>query len=274
MRIIILLLSYFLPLSLFALVGGNNVYDRPQIVSIHDFNNAIYCTGVVVGIHPLTVITADHCVKGREEYEIVIEGNQPIKVLRGNQQILGLDLAVLIFKSDIKITGLTDKNIFSLDGQKSLGLESYRGKIKMCGFGGEINSGIVSQKVGNLKCGNGLYLGQKSYSSLSHSLYSKKYMIYNKWARNEELRKLKISTIMGGDSGGPLFIQNNGELILIGIATSFLPNSDNIPLPDDCDIDLGAGFQFNWTSVLPSNQLATQFLKQAKERFGADIQGL
>lgn len=275
---IVLPFFFFISFPLFALVGGRNIYNRPQVVGIHDFQGGVYCSGAVVGVNPLTVLTAAHCVKDREILDIVIEESQPLKVILANDKINGLDLAILIFKSNIKIKGVSEQNIFKLDGQKSLGLQNYRGRIEMCGLGGEINSSLISQRTGNLKCGSGLYLAQKSYSDRVHSLFSKKFMSCADLAKNEDYQGLKISTIFPGDSGGPLFIQNNEEFILVGITKSYFGwergGFDKNGKHFDCDIEDGAGFQFDWTSVLPSNDLGTLFLKMAKDRHGADIQGL
>lgn len=273
MKKMLLFFSAFYSFSSFALVGGSKSLNFDAVVSIEDAGET-NCSGSVVGLKPLTIITAAHCVNSSKREDISVQKMVPTGILFGNHQLPGFDIAVLVFDNNARIPGLGEKNIFTLMPKLAKQMKSYRGPIETCGFGKQVSNYFSSESIGERKCGQGLYLEGDSYSDAFHTLYSKQFMNCYIMARPDEYRKLDFAKTLSGDSGGPLFRKINGKLVLIGVTNSVSFNiSHENANSKDCGVPYGYVYRMKWSSVLNSNKVSTVLFTLAKTKMGADISG-
>ena len=215
------------------------------------------CSGALVGLKPLTVFTARHCVEnngGSVNPVAFISPDQ--KFYRADRvlfpestDLIQSDLALLTFLEATQIEG-TEKDHFQYRAEDlfSLAPVDYRvgDEVEFCGYGLESDSSSPDTsfefKKLDLRCGKSQLIftptalaGWSDFGSDQEGV--------------ETIKKLLDSFSMGhrflatgrykdgeyqptqpmtnrGDSGGPLFIRKNGTLHLIGITSALIASKN------------------------------------------------
>lgn len=268
-----LLSFYFLGDSAKALVGGNYARQMPQVVEIKNRYAKTYCSGSVVGLNPLTILTASHCVERKYRIDINVSYLHPKLIFKGNSKVKALDIAVLVFdQGDIFSEDL--KQTFTLE-KTNIDLKKYHGMVFLCGSGREVNNVEGVQIGGHKKCGESLFIKNQSFVDSMFSLYSKKYLICKKWVDPKELDKLNYATAIRGDSGGPLFISKNKKLYLLGLLQSGVVNLDQGRKTESsiCGVSYGESFRSDWIPLQSDNKVTLDFLRNTV-KLGANITGI
>ncbi len=296
---------YFFIGNSFSLVGGGLTHNIKQVVELKNDHSRTYCSGAVVGLSPLTVLTANHCILNKELKDINVLGIRPQKIIQSDdnlsdiyssrlsfpvwktqyyewytrsgllekQSAKGIDIAVLVFDSQDSF-GEDLKQAFTLEAI-DIDLEKYRGKMSLCGSGREINSANGVQVSGKMKCGESYFIPEQSSDKSLLYLFSKKYLLCKQWASVDQLAMLNYATAINGDSGGPLFIFKNNKFFLLALLKSGLVNTD-ISLknePGRCGVEYGESFRSDWILFGKKNQMIMDFLKGAVS-LGANINGI
>jgi V8-like Glu-specific endopeptidase len=180
------------------IVGGSTTTAFPAVGAII-YQGDTWCTGTVVA--PRTVITAAHCVKGfsasQMKFVIGAKVSAPTATLNVasakfhpsyNESQLTNDIAVLTLASDAPVTPM--KIVADLDA-------SYAGdELVFVGFGA--SNGV--QQTG---------YGTKRFVNMVIENISATQFEYSTPGKNT----------CNGDSGGPAFLQHNGDLYLAGVTS-------------------------------------------------------
>jgi hypothetical protein len=283
MNYLFLLVTAFIVDSASAVVYSNTSMKSPAVVAL---GRKGYCSGVVVGLKPLTILTARHCAeKGVVQYmnhdpDLVISSSFLDDVYSVDQHKLPGDISVLVFKNyqlQIPVTSLFLLEPFKLQHWQT---------ITVCGYGAskpEVSDTVTG--LNNQRCGtSSVHLDDPALNffengtdkNFSKRSSKKKAKILHSVVQGNLLEfgagsRLGIAAVLqdgsydkdhtqalvkSGDSGGPAFIQNDqGRNILVGINSMETVNAGKVE----------AGII--WRIDHPSIQ---DLLRQARS-FGADL---
>jgi hypothetical protein len=249
------------------------------------------CTGSVVGLKPVTVITAKHCIAASADFlnqtkpKTIVTKNFKDEVFKAFEGVLPGDIAILIYEEPQEhfdsIKNLTKENLFHINTS----LLTAGQKIDFCGYGG-FQPIMNDFSAGKFHCGvNTLIVDDPSLNFLSEfpNDVDQKFDNYPSDQQKKILNSMvqdglstygagtrigltnfpgekKESLIQTGDSGGPIFIRDEkGHKNLIAISSAggaAIVNGVFRPV-------LGIGWRIDgdWTKAV---------LQEAKEK-GADL---
>jgi hypothetical protein len=261
------------------LVNGTTSSQYPGVIQLLDPDGNI-CTGVIVGTHPTTVITAGHCLL--DETTLFLEQKPSASYSTYTAGATeNLDIAVLTYETVHPV--LSENQIFSVSPQ-NLKLGDV---IELCGFGDTSSSDHTRSVSNNLQCGrnvlaaaNGHFTAitqvQKPFSEIERSLVASKlsqwgsqpFFLASTIAKGSILGPDydKMVTINGGDSGGPWFTENSNGVFLAGISTIGSHFSE-AGSPFDQFLFISAALNLHSAD-------ARTILATAATHIGADIKGL
>jgi hypothetical protein len=222
----------------------------PAVVMLDGLINL--CSGSVVGLEPVTIVTAKHCVEagavnlGYLKPKTILTKtfrDEPFSVREG---ILPGDLAILIYaenKMEIdEVKNLTDADLFYLDPQEL----KFGQDVEFCGYGGT-RFIVPDNSAGELNCGkNKIILDNKdlnfedflipyqgkNFDDLSVELQTKTlqsmveftletYGAGTRLGFTNLPGDPKQSLVQVGDSGGPIFIRDSqGHKQIIAVSSA------------------------------------------------------
>ena len=233
-----------------ALIGGYEDFKYSGVLRI-DFKDNLACTATLVGLNPPTMVTAAHCLVGSGALTgdpISIEGIVPLKMFYPNELITSpeqqaeidnsLDIAVLTFPDVLKEKlSLTEKDLFTVAPVSVRTLD----EIETCGFGRTSMFWARGNKPGYRKCGTMTLYNEElrpndfdpSLNDLIHEMIETRVVNLGEnnhiWTYLSSVFRNKNSAIAissngnamgnGGDSGGPWFLNRDGNKHLIAVSS-------------------------------------------------------
>ncbi|MEA9355619.1 trypsin-like serine protease [Bacteriovorax sp. PP10] len=287
-RLIAMVACTLLTLSAEAIVNGKDEAGMPAVVMLEGGGGV--CSGSIVGLNPLTVITAKHCayygaiqLKGTAPAKVVFD-KFPTKVFNPARGDSPGDIVILIYPQELsKEFNLSKEELFTV-APLSLKLHD---SVSFCGYG---STNLDAKNITDnrkKRCGqNNLiieseqYVFQDNYNrvvnskdftdlsprELSEFLQTTTQFVLSQYEVGSRLAvelvsDPSLSVPAGGDSGGPWFVKSeDSRLHLIGVH-SIVYQSPKMSA-------IAAGFSWKldhpWVKQL--------LLKAALE--GADINGI
>lgn len=246
-----ILFLLFFPL----LVNADVIYpedSKPDPAIVMLVGGMSICTGSVVGLNPVTVITAKHCPAAGVGY---LDQTLPSKVLTKKYQdklfsvedgILPGDVAVLVFKEPVEhfqsLSGITKDDLFRLNTAPIMGGQ----KIEFCGYGGHLPQ-MNDYTTGEFHCGSNSLIIEASELNWSKDYPTDagdKFSTYEEKDQKKILMSMvqeglvefgsgtrigitnlpgpkKQSLLQTGDSGGPMFMRDqDGRKTLIAVSSA------------------------------------------------------
>ena len=256
MRLLFFFISALLAQTASAIIYSNSSFKSPAIVAL---GGRGYCSGVVVGLKPLTILTARHCSeKGVVEYmnqspDVVVTSHYNQEEFSVERSRLPGDISVLIFKT-YKLE-ISEESLFVIEPFE---LQHWQ-EIMVCGYGSnkpearDTVSGLNFQRCGTTSVHlddprlnfydsgpgkNFSKLSQKRKVRILHSVIQGNLLEYGAGSRvgvaaihkDGTYDRTRTQTLMkSGDSGGPAFIRNpQGRNVLIGINSLETINDGNV----------------------------------------------
>lgn len=288
LRLITILACSMLTLTAQAIVNGKEEAGMPAVVMLEGGGGV--CSGSIVGLNPLTVITAKHCayygaiqLKDTAPDKVVFD-KFPTKIFNPAIGSTPGDVVVLIYPKELsKEFNISKKDLFTV-APVNLKLHD---SVSFCGFGSaNIDAKIISDNrikrcgQNNLIVESEQYVFQDNYNSvtsgrefselsvkeLSEFLQTTTQLILSQYERGSRLgvelvSDSSLSVPAGGDSGGPWLVKGEDErLHLIGVHSIVYQS------PKMATIAAG----FSWKLAHP--WVKQLLLKAASE--GADINGI
>lgn len=287
-RLIALVACTLLTLSVEAIVNGKDEAGMPAVVMLEGGGGV--CSGSIVGLNPLTVITAKHCayygaiqLKDTAPLKVIFD-KFPTKVFNPAVGDIPGDIVILIFPQELsKEFNISKDELFTV-APVSFKLHDT---ISFCGYGsanidaknirdnrkkrcGQNNLIIESEQYvfqdNYNRVANGKNLTDFSSIELAEFLQTTTQLILSQYETGSRLAvelvsDSSLSVPAGGDSGGPWFVKSeDNSLHLIGVHSIVYQS------PKMSTITAG----FSWKLDHP--WVKSLLLKAASQ--GADINGI
>lgn len=249
-------------------VPGNHPLRLSTVALVQKTNQDLssFCTGTVIG--PQLVLSAGHCVNEWFEGEIFIgSGTNPLsgKLIKVKSLRYSAD-----FGMEIEETG-------------DVALLWTEEKLEDFGVIGIGDPGKLTSSVKFIQAG----YGHNTRPESRHWPYFGKLLMEERsWFESMDERVVNIqhqrgSSVLGGDSGGPLYIADSGKLVLHGVLSSggdgnahythpfyalewmncALPEEQKIPKPE---IELSGQISCGEPGFIPMSDLAVHAKKQCE----------
>lgn len=218
--VIIVFLSIYCSVSI-AIINGKLVPPSSPVAqsTVLLYLNGSSCSGAIIG--PDLILTAAHCVydlleesiESQKNFKVIFGNYEPDKELPPIRSVVAVELADYNPAAK-EIDNLSDIAILKIDGHIATGFRPVRildgtsynkGGIRniIAGYGNlyPINDPLEP---------NSRILRQYNYT-VSSETSSTGMLIYNR----------ERGGMAAGDSGGPAFVDINGELFLVGVASGY-----------------------------------------------------
>ena len=210
------------------------------------------CSGSVVGLNPVTVITAKHCIAASAAYldrtrpKTIVTRNFKDEVFKAFEGVLPGDIAVVVYEEPQShfpsIKDLTKKDIFHLNSSPLIA----GSKFEFCGYGG-FQHRMNDYSAGRFHCGVSTLILEDASIDFSKEFpddVDAKYDSYPEDQKKKILNSMvqtalmnygadtrigltnfpgekRESLIQTGDSGGPMFIRGeDGRKNLIAVSSA------------------------------------------------------
>lgn len=165
-----------------AVIGGRETSGFPEVVRLEAGQKKV-CTGTIVG--PRVILSAAHCATNDSPFFVYRGQRYPVRYVVSGQRGMGHDLALAI--TERRIAGAS----FARLGQ---GLK-HGAKILMAGFGCTKKGGVP----GLLHVGENRVIGIDQDHMLAAGPHG--------------------SVLCEGDSGGPAFLSDGTQRVLVGVSS-------------------------------------------------------
>lgn len=210
------------------------------------------CTGSVVGLKPVTVITAKHCIAASAAYlertkpKAIIVKNFKDEVFKAFEGVLPGDIAIVIYEEPQEhfktLKTLTSKDLFHINNKPLIAGQ----KFEFCGYGG-FQHIMNDYSAGSFHCGKSTLILDDSSLDFSSEFPENAADLYDTYSIEMQKKLLnslvqdglndygegtrigltnfpgekKESLVQTGDSGGPMFIRDEeGRKMLIAVSSA------------------------------------------------------
>ncbi len=221
-----LLSLYGLPIIAHAAMDPGLPSDLTSVVKLETADSSALCTGIVVGNHPLTVLTAGHCLLGNA---IKFEGKYPVFYKTFSDMAVAQpldsarDVGILVYGH--RADTVKDSEIFNVL-PVSLDLKS---EVEVCGFGKPTSGRRMcgKNKIAATQGRIAEYVNEMGqdgirFMNLFRSIVESAPSLFY-FTKIIDFRLSETGpngpALGGGDSGGPWFVKNeNGKRTVVAVS--------------------------------------------------------